>query len=68
MVTATGQQTGSELGGNFYGDRDNPQKKKQGLYGLQFIAVTLYNKRSVEYLDKILPPITKSFVDKDAKV
>lgn len=35
---------------------------------MQWIAVTLYNHRSTEYLEKILPPITRSLGDKDPKV
>jgi len=49
-------------------EKDNPQKRRSGLYGLSVIAVTLYNKRQVEHLDKLLPPVIKSFHDKDQKV
>jgi vacuole morphology and inheritance protein 14 len=49
-------------------ERDNPQKRRSGLYGLSVIAVTLFNKKSTEHLDKILPPVIKSLDDKDTKV
>ena len=49
-------------------EKDNPGKRRSGLYGLSQIAVTLYNRQVVEYLDNILPPITKSIHDKDIKV
>ena len=60
-------QTGSNQGN--HSERDNPQKRRQGLYGLSVIAVTLFNKRHQgEHLDKILPPVIKSLKDKDVKV
>ena len=49
-------------------EKDNPGKRRSGLYGLSLLAVTLYNNRMVDHLDKILPPITRSFIDKDVKV
>ena len=59
-------QTGSTP--NHHNERDNPQKRRQGLYGLSVIAVTLFNKRQAEHLDKILPPVVKALKDKDIKV
>lgn len=38
------------------------------MYGLSVIAVTLYQKKDVENLDKILKPVIKCFNDKDQKV
>ena len=49
-------------------ERDNPQKRRSGLYGLSVIAVTLYSKRHTDYMDKILYPVINSFNDKDSKV
>ena len=60
------ESTGSNPG--HHSERDNPQKRRQGLYGLSVIAVSLFNKRQAEHLDKILPPVVKSLRDKDVKV
>lgn len=44
---------------------DNPQKRRQGLYGLSIIAMTLKQKKENGFLDKILPSVIRSFSDKD---
>ena len=54
--------------GSAHQERDNPNRRRSGLYGLTAIAGTLYQRRQVEYLDKILPPVIKSLNDKDQKV
>ena len=49
-------------------EKDNPSKRRQGLYGLSVIAMTLYQKQQVNFLDKVMPPVIKSLNDKDPKV
>lgn len=49
-------------------ERENPQKRRSGLYGLSAIALALSNSRNEEYLDKLLVPVINSFEDKDSKV
>ena len=58
----------SKQGGGTHQERDNPNRRRSGLYGLTAIAGTLYQSRKVECLAKILPPIIKALNDKDHKV
>jgi len=68
-IMANADNTDGRQGVNIHQERDNPQKRRSGLYGLSVIAVTLRNRnKQVEHLDRILSSVIKSFNDKDQKV